>query len=501
MQQVGSPPFKIVVLDDDPTGSQTVHSCPLLLRWDHATLLEGLRHPSPLLFLLANTRALDPDAARERVSEICRALEPALHEAGQCGWIRGWQLVSRGDSTLRGHYPLEVEVLAAQLGPFDATLLAPAFLEGGRSTRDAVHRLDGHPVHETPFARDALFGYCHSDLRAWVEEKSGGRIEAASVGHLSLRDLEEPPEALRARLAGFGGNTTVVVDAERPEHLTALAAAIRELSFAPLPDRPQAAEGCASPSGTTSCPTAPALAPLALPADAVSTRPVVTMPPRRFLIQSAAGLVGALAALPPQPLEAAGLAHLRRRDGHGRVRPGLVIVGSHVPLADAQLERLLADPRCRGLELPVDRLQRVLEGPLPDRLLASLEADWRGRLEAVLAAGLTPVLYTSRGERQCRHAAERRALGLALAGLMARLAAALAPQLGYLISKGGITTHTLLADGLGLASVLLQGQLLPGLSLVLAGPDALPVLTFPGNLGDAGTLHEAWRWMEDGSSA
>jgi len=512
------PPHKIVVLDDDPTGSQTVHSCPLLLRWDHDALLEGLRHPSPLLFLLANTRALDPEAARLRVGEICKALAPALREAEQRGWIRGWQLVSRGDSTLRGHYPLEVDVLAAELGPFDATLLAPAFLEGGRSTREAVHLLHGRPVHESAFARDGLFGYRHSDLRAWVEEKSGGRIEAASVGHLSLQDLEGSPEALRSRLAGFSGNATVAVDAERPGHLEALAVALREVSFpGSAPGRPVAQSSNApqtqpSPLRPAGAPWAPQPAPphpeaLPCPADEPHERQLQQPPsepqprPRRFLIQSAAGLVGALAALPPQPLDAAGLAGLRRRDGLGRSLPGLVIVGSHVPLADQQLERLLADRGCSGLELPVDRLQRVLEGPLPDRLLASLEADWRARLEAVLAAGLTPVLFTSRGERQCRHAGERRALGLALAGLMARLASALAPRLGYLISKGGITTHTLLAEGLGLASVQLQGQLLPGLSLVLAGPDALPVLTFPGNLGDAGTLYAAWRRMEDGDSA
>jgi uncharacterized protein YgbK (DUF1537 family) len=121
------------------------------------------------------------------------------------------------------------------------------------------------------------------------------------------------------------------------------------------------------------------------------------------------------------------------------------------------------------------------------------------------------VLFTSRGELRCRHAGERRALGLALAGLMARLATALAPDLGYLISKGGITTHTLLADGLGLDRVDLQGQLLPGLSLVLApvaggavaagagaGEAGLPVITFPGNLGDADTLRQAWAWMERG---
>jgi uncharacterized protein YgbK (DUF1537 family) len=98
--------------------------------------------------------------------------------------------------------------------------------------------------------------------------------------------------------------------------------------------------------------------------------------------------------------------------------------------------------------------------------------------------------------------AQRRRLGDALAALMARLAAALAPQLGYLISKGGITTHTLLADGLALAAVELKGQLLPGLSLVLADlPEPLPVLTFPGNLGDGDTLRLAWRWMEGLESA
>jgi uncharacterized protein YgbK (DUF1537 family) len=130
-----------------------------------------------------------------------------------------------------------------------------------------------------------------------------------------------------------------------------------------------------------------------------------------------------------------------------------------------------------------------------------LELAWRQRLADVLAGGHTPVLFTSRGEVLCRHRQKRRELGLALAGVMARLAASLAPALGYLICKGGITTHTLLADGLQLDQVELQGQLLPGLSLVLAASEAhqgpLPVLTFPGNLGDDRTLREAWRWMED----
>jgi uncharacterized protein YgbK (DUF1537 family) len=152
----------------------------------------------------------------------------------------------------------------------------------------------------------------------------------------------------------------------------------------------------------------------------------------------------------------------------------------------------------------------VLEGPLPDKLLASLEQEWLERLQDALTAGRTPVLFTSRGELRCRHAAERRLLGRALAAAMARVAARLAPQLGYLISKGGITSHTLLAEGLGLAWVELQGQLQPGLSLVqvppagahgpqswrLEGIEALPLVTVPGNLGAADTLLRLWRSLE-----
>jgi uncharacterized protein YgbK (DUF1537 family) len=114
-------------------------------------------------------------------------------------------------------------------------------------------------------------------------------------------------------------------------------------------------------------------------------------------------------------------------------------------------------------------------------------------MRELIQRGQTPVLFSSRGELTCASARERRRFGLALAALMARLAAALAPQLGLIISKGGITTHTLLADGLHCAAVELQGQLLPGLSVVLARD--LPVMTFPGNLGDAGTLCQAWQLM------
>jgi len=457
---------KVIVLDDDPTGSQTVHSAPLLLRWDPDSLRRGLRHPSPLLFVLANTRALEPEAARERVRQICRGLRLVLAELEAVGYLDRWLVVSRGDSTLRGHFPLEVDVIAEELGPFDATLLVPAFLPGGRTTRGGVHTLHGEPVHTTPFARDRLFGFNSSFLPEWVAEKTRGAISAASVERLDYTELDGPAAALQVRLATVGkqgGDPCIVaVDAERPEQLAALGVAIWEVT---------------DPSSKQ---------------------------PRRLLFQSAASLLNGLVPLPPQPLDGAGLAALRRCGTSAQRLPILVMVGSHVPLADQQLAQLLQEPACEGVEIPVAKLARALDSPVAPELIPSLERSWLEQLQEALDRGRTPVLFSSRGELVCASAEERRRFGLELAALMARLAAALAPQLGLIISKGGITTHTLLADGLGLDWVEQQGQLLPGLSVVLTPADAavpgLQVITFPGNLGDASTLREAWRLMLQGDA-
>ena len=446
--------FKLIVLDDDPTGSQTVHSCPLLLRWDGASLRRGLAHASPLLFVLANTRALDADAARERVRDICRSLKPQLAWAEAAGHLDRWMVVSRGDSTLRGHFPLEVEVLHEELGPFDVTLLAPAFLPGGRTTVAGVHLLDGQPVHTTPFARDRLFGFSTSDLPTWVEHKSRGRISASAVQRFSLAELDAAAtttggmDRLCDRLRACSGNMLVAVDAEQPHQLMALGTAVRRVS----------AQGL------------------------------------RVMAHSAASLINGLVDLQPQPFELRCLLGMRRLDDRGELLPGLVLVGSHVPLADAQLGRLLRDQACAGLELPVAEVAQHLQDEMQPQSTFNLHSSLLRQLRAQLQAGRTPVLYTTRGELPCSSPEERRRLGLELAGLMARLVAALKPELGYVISKGGITTHTLLADGLGLAQVDLQGQLMPGLSLVLAAD--LPVITFPGNLGDPDTLLQIWQAVE-----
>ncbi|MDH5447337.1 MAG: four-carbon acid sugar kinase family protein, partial [Gammaproteobacteria bacterium] len=176
---------KIIVLDDDPTGSQTVHSCLLLTRWDVETLKIGLRDVAPLFFVLTNTRGMDAKSAETLTREVCVNLKQALSELAVQGHAINPLVVSRSDSTLRGHYPVETDVIAEELGPFDAHFMVPAFFEGGRFTVDSVHYLmvDGEPVpvHETEFARDSVFAFSHSYLPDYVEEKTQGRIKSEAV--------------------------------------------------------------------------------------------------------------------------------------------------------------------------------------------------------------------------------------------------------------------------------------------------------------------------------
>ena len=122
------PVTKIIAIDDDPTGSQTVHGCLLLTRWDVETLLEGLRDASPLFFVLSNTRGMDALSAAKVTREICVNLRAALARMEEVGEPVQPVVVSRSDSTLRGHYPVETDVIAEELGPFDAHFLGAGVL-------------------------------------------------------------------------------------------------------------------------------------------------------------------------------------------------------------------------------------------------------------------------------------------------------------------------------------------------------------------------------------
>ena len=180
---------KIIVLDDDPTGSQTVHSCLLLTRWDVETLKQGLTDSAPLFFVLTNTRGMSATDAADLTREVCVNLREALKQLSAEGNDINPMLVSRSDSTLRGHYPVETDIIAEEMGPFDAHFRVPASFEGGPITLDSIHFLviDGRPVtlHETEVASDWVFGYSHSYLTDHVQDNTAGRRHATQVARVS----------------------------------------------------------------------------------------------------------------------------------------------------------------------------------------------------------------------------------------------------------------------------------------------------------------------------
>lgn len=432
------PNTKIIILDDDPTGSQTVHSCLLLTRWDTATLKTALLDDVPLFFILTNTRGMDAARAAAITREVCRNLKAALDEVTSAGKVVHPLFVSRSDSTLRGHYPVETDVMAEELGPFDAHFLVPAFFEGGRITRDGVHYLmvDGEPVptSETEFAKDSVFGYSTSYLPDYVEEKTRGRIASRQVERFFLPCVRG--DSL-PRLLALKDNVCGCVDAEVQADLNHFA---RQLKAA-------AGRG------------------------------------KRFLFRSAASLITALAGLPPQPVPAESMAsHVRGG------RPGAVVVGSHVKKSTSQLEQLLREPCMVPIEIDVDRL--------PDDRDALVQAACRRAAEAH-AAGRTPVVYTSRVERQFTSQAERLAFGEAVSATLMEIVRGLPPTLGFLISKGGITSNDVLSTGLDLPASRVLGQVLAGCSVVRCPDDhsrypGMPVVIFPGNVGDERGLATVW---------
>ena len=425
---------KIIILDDDPTGSQTVHSCLLLTRWDVATLKAALADAAPLFFVLTNTRGMNAERAAAVTREICTNLKTAL--ADYSGPVL---FVSRSDSTLRGHYPVETDVMNDVLGPFDATLLTPAFFEGGRITRDSTHYLivDGKPVptHETEFARDSVFGYRTAFLPDYVAEKTGGRVGADSVRRLTLAELRAGQAD--AWLAALHDDAIGVVDGETPDDYRVFADAVLNA----------AAGG------------------------------------KRLLFRSAASLLTALAKLPPQPVASEAFSTLVRDN-----QSGMIVVGSHVAKTTAQLSALLKERGVVGLPLDVARLPAGC-AEVVDELTASIVHAH--------ARGLTPVVFTSRSERQFASVAERLAFGAAVSATLMDVVQRLPATLGFLISKGGITSNDVLSTGLALTASRVLGQILPGVTVVQTPPDhrmpQLPVVIFPGNVGGDGALAQAYR--------
>jgi len=429
---------KIIVLDDDPTGSQTVHSCLLLMQWDVETLRLGLQDEISIFFVLTNTRALSAEQATQRTREVCHNLKSALSAEN----ITDFLVVSRSDSTLRGHYPIETDIIAEELGPFDAHFLTPAFFEGGRITRDSIHYIVSKqgeiPVHQTEFAQDSVFGYSHSYLPDYVEEKTQGSIKADAVERFRLNEIRQ---GTKNRLLQLNNNQCVAVDGETQSDLDAFANDVL----------------------------------------------AATQQGKRFLFRSAASLLTSLAQLGKQPIPAE---EMGKYDA--TANPGVVLVGSHVQKSTTQLYALLEEETVTGIEVDVKAL-RDYSNQKDQQLTQILD-----QINTAYQQQQTPVIYTSREELQFSNTQQRLNFGVEVSSFLMDIVQKLPNDISFLISKGGITSNDVLSVGLQLQSARLLGQILPGCSLVrtpethLQFP-SLPVVLFPGNVGDNQGLVTVYR--------
>jgi uncharacterized protein YgbK (DUF1537 family) len=421
---------KVVVLDDDPTGTQTVYDVPVLTTWAKEDLARELAAPGPVFYILTNSRSLTLPAAQQLNREIGSALAEASAQAG-----RPFTVVSRSDSTLRGHYPGEVDALAEVIGMSDAaTLIIPYFREGGRLTIHDVHYVaEGGqlvPAAQTPFAQDAAFGYRASNLRDWVAEKSGGRIEAEQVASISLDDLRlGGPKVVAQKLAALKLGQVCIINAVELRDIEVLVVALLEVE---------------AQSG------------------------------RRFLYRTAASFVQIRAGLRTRPLLTAADMGLAEQGG------GLFVVGSYVPKTTAQVQQLLAQPEIVPVEVNVAHL-------LDQAARAETIAQAQNATDQALAAGQDVVLYTSRALVTGQDAAGSLAIGQQVSLALVAIVAGLSVTPRFLVAKGGITSSDMATQALQVRRAMVMGQIIPGVPVWRTGAESrlpgLAYVVFPGNVG------------------
>lgn len=440
---------KFIVLDDDPTGVQTVHDIDVFTDWTVESLKEGLLGEEKLFFVLTNSRGLTEEETTVLHKELAHNAILASKETG-----KKFVLISRSDSTLRGHFPLETQLLSQVLKEeagleTDGEVLMPFFKEGGRFTVDNIHYVkDGErliPAAETEFAKDKTFGYHHSCLPDYIEEKTKGAYPADQVVCISMEELrggkvKEIQEKLM-QVTGFG---KVVVNALDYEDITVFAVALYR----------------AMKAGKT------------------------------FLFRSAAGLVKVFGGISTIPLLTADKMCKQMFDNPEEQRHGgIIVVGSHTKKTTSQLEALRSVEGLTFLEFDSDQ---VLLGTLSeevDRVVALSEE--------IIKKGGTVVAYTKRKllevEGDTPEAALQRSVQIS-EGVQA-LVGHLSVEPAFVIAKGGITSSDVGVKALKVKKARVLGQIRPGIPVWQTGEESkfpgIPYVIFPGNVGDETTLKEA----------
>lgn len=435
-----------VVLDDDPTGTQPVGNVPVLTAWTREDLRWALDTGDEGFYVLTNTRALTPAETADRVEELTsQIVEVAAERNVQA------HFVSRGDSTLRGHFPLEVDTIRNVLHragrEVGLVILAPAYPRAGRVTRGGIHYAGGErpiTVSETEFARDATFGFRHAELCRYIEEKSSGRVPADDVVVIHLDEFQgRPVSALADRflaLAQRGTRTWATIDAATEGDLQHIGAAIRR---------------ALSLGAQIVCQSGPGLMPALL-----RQEPAATLTD-----------LSASTATPKTP-----------------TNHGLIVVGSHVSVTTRQLGELLthAELVARHCEVEVSALtDPSTRASAIQEAVRSLSAALR---EGNAVLSTTRQLQSGTDPEDSLHIARSVSAGLVE---IVRATVERTPP-SFVIAKGGITSSDIATQALDISRATVLGPLLPGLVsawLPHTGPlTGHPYVVFAGNVGETSAL-------------
>lgn len=430
--------FSIIVLDDDPTGTQTISDVPVLTSWSVPEIITELGQGTLLFFILTNSRSLNADDADRLAVEIGDNIRKALLKTQ-----RKVIVISRGDSTLRGHYPNEVDALGNGLGiPGSPHILIPALFEGGRHTANDIHYVrEGDyliPAGETPFALDTSFGYRSSDLKEYIGEKSGGKIRKEEVISISLEDLRiGGPAKVAEILNRLGKFKACVVNAFSPSDLDVFAAGFY----------------------------------------------MWTVKPVNFLLRTAASVIPALSGLETKE-------PLRKIHFDRSGRGGIIAVGSYVPKTNLQLDYLKKKYPAEYVEITAADFLDINNFGIQVKTVAQ-------KINRNLDSGQTVVVYTSREVITGKNKTENLSIVNKVSAGIVEIMKMIVVRPRFIIAKGGITSSDILTKSLGIKRAEVLGQIIPGVPVWQLNDcqkfPGLIYIPFPGNLGGDDALFQAIR--------
>lgn len=433
-----------VVLDDDPTGVQTVHDVPVYTNWEKETLRQAFAEKNNLFFILTNSRGFTEEQTTKAHKEIADVVDEAAKEAGV-----EYVFVCRSDSTLRGHYPLETEILKENYEyhtgtTIDGEILCPFFKEGGRFTIDNIHYVkygdELVSANETEFAKDQTFGYSSLTMPEYVAEKTDGKYHAEDVTCISLKDIRSMDIfKIEEALMQVKDFNKIIVNAVDYIDLKIFSIALyRAMNKGKL-----------------------------------------------FMFRTAASLVKVMGGVTDQPLLERGQMIVKETQNGG-----VIVVGSHTEKTTKQVEELKKLTDIEFIEL--DATLVADEEAFEKEVQRCLRLE-----EECIKAGKTVCCYTTRSliKADTGNKEDELRLSVKISDAVQSLVGRLEVIPAFVIAKGGITSSDVGTKALRVIKANVLGQIEPGIPVWQTGEESkfpmTPYIIFPGNVGEVTTLREA----------